>query len=81
MRSEETYMKKELRSDMTAVVLSVEREVGDRVVEGDEIVVLESMKMEIPVIAPASGILTEVVVAEGETVTAHDLIAVITTGT
>lgn len=79
MRDEETGVEMELRSEMTAVVLSVERVEGDRVAEGDEVAILESMKMEIPVIASGSGILTRLAVAEGDTVSARDLIAVITT--
>jgi biotin carboxyl carrier protein len=69
----------ELKSDMTAVVLSVEFAVGDAVAVGDEVVVLESMKMEIPVIATAAGVVDRLPFGVGETVTERDVIAVIAT--
>ncbi|MCU4671165.1 biotin/lipoyl-containing protein [Microbacterium fluvii] len=62
---------------MTAVVLSVEHGVGDRVSAGDEVIVLESMKMEIPIVAEADGVVAQVLVSAGTTVNARDLLAVI----
>jgi acetyl-CoA carboxylase biotin carboxyl carrier protein len=50
---------------------------GDRVVEGDTLVILESMKMEIPVEARSSGTVTRIAVAEGSPVQEGDVIAVI----
>ncbi|GAA5035602.1 biotin/lipoyl-binding carrier protein [Microbacterium fluvii] len=73
----ERSLKMELRSDMTAVVLSVEHGVGDRVSAGDEVIVLESMKMEIPIVAEADGVVAQVLVSAGTTVNARDLLAVI----
>ncbi|MGJ3507470.1 biotin/lipoyl-binding carrier protein [Enemella sp. A6] len=57
-------------AEIVASVLSVEVAVGDRVEPTDEVVLLESMKMEIPVLAGVEGTVTEVVVGVGDVV--HD---------
>ncbi len=48
---------------------------GDTVADGDTLVILESMKMEIPVIAEVDGTVTKVAVTEGQVVQEGDLIA------
>ena len=65
----------EVRSEMVANVWKVVVAEGDRVSAGDPLVILESMKMEIPVEAPADGTVTEVAVTEGGVVQEGDLIA------
>ena len=50
---------------------------GDKIGAGDILVLLESMKMEIPVLAEVGGTITEVSVAVGDVIQAGDLIAVI----
>ena len=45
--------------------------------EGDELVILESMKMEIPVVAPAAGTLSEMRVSAEDRISEGDVIAVI----
>lgn len=55
-----------VKADLTAVVWKIVVAVGDHVEEGDELMILESMKMEIPVEATASGTVTRIEVAEGE---------------
>jgi acetyl-CoA carboxylase biotin carboxyl carrier protein len=67
----------ELRAEMVANVWKVVASQGDAVAEGDTIVILESMKMEIPVLAEADGTLTELSVSEGQVVQEGDIIAVI----
>jgi len=67
----------EVRAEMVANVWKVVAAEGDQVSDGDTLVVLESMKMEIPVLAEASGTVTSLGVAEGDTVQEGDLIAVI----
>ncbi|MBK7117746.1 MAG: biotin/lipoyl-binding carrier protein [Comamonadaceae bacterium] len=57
-----------VRSEITGSVWKVEVAVGQTVAEGDTLVIVESMKMEIPISAPASGVVTEIFVAEGEPV-------------
>jgi acetyl-CoA carboxylase biotin carboxyl carrier protein len=57
-----------VRSEITGSVWKVEVAVGQSVSEGDTLVIVESMKMEIPISAPASGVVTEILIAEGEPV-------------
>jgi acetyl-CoA carboxylase biotin carboxyl carrier protein len=73
---EERYMS-EVRAEMVANVWKVVAAEGDTVADGDTLVILESMKMEIPVIAEDSGTLTKLAVSEGDVVQEGDLIAVI----
>ncbi len=67
----------QVRAEMVANVWKVVAAEGDTVADGDTLVILESMKMEIPVIAEESGTLTQLAVAEGDVVQEGDLIAVI----
>ena len=67
----------EVRSEMVANVWKVVVKAGDAVSSGDPLVILESMKMEIPVAAPADGTVAEVRVEEGGVVQEGDVIAVI----
>jgi len=67
----------EIRAEMVANVWKVVVSEGDEVEEGDTLVILESMKMEIPVLAETSGRVTSLDVAEGDVIQEGDLIAVI----
>jgi acetyl-CoA carboxylase biotin carboxyl carrier protein len=67
----------EIRAEMVANVWKVVAAEGDAVADGDTLVILESMKMEIPVLAEAAGVLTRLAVAEGDVIQEGDLIAVI----
>jgi biotin carboxyl carrier protein len=67
----------EVRAEMVANVWQVVASEGDSVADGDTLVILESMKMEIPVIAESVGTLTKLAVAEGDVVQEGDLIAII----
>lgn len=67
----------EVRSEMVANVWKVVVEPGQQVGEGDPLVILESMKMEIPVASTVSGTVREVRVAEGGVVQEGDVIAVV----
>ncbi len=60
---------------MVGKILKVEKNVGDQVEEDDVIVVMEAMKMEIPVVAPVSGVLKEINVAPGQAVEAEQALA------
>jgi acetyl-CoA carboxylase biotin carboxyl carrier protein len=64
-------------AEMVANVWKVVVAPGDAVQEGDPLVILESMKMEIPVESPVSGTVAEVRVAEGAVVQEGDVIAVV----
>ena len=67
----------EIRAEMVANVWKVVAAEGDELADGDTLVILESMKMEIPVLAESSGKLTRLAVAEGDVIQEGDLIAVI----
>ena len=67
----------EVRAEMVANVWQVVASEGDQVDDGDTLVVLESMKMEIPVLAESAGKVTKMAVSEGDVVQEGDLIAVI----
>jgi acetyl-CoA carboxylase biotin carboxyl carrier protein len=64
-------------AELVAAVLKVEVEVGSWVAADDAVVILESMKMEIPVLAEVPGTVTEVVVAQGDVVSDGDPLVVI----
>lgn len=67
----------EVLSEMVANVWKVLVSPGDQVAEGDTLVILESMKMEIPIESPQAGVVTKVLVGEGSVVQDGDVIAVI----
>ena len=68
-------MAEEIRAEMVANVWKVVAAAGDSVAAGDTLVILESMKMEIPVLAEEGGTLVELAVSEGDVVQEGDLIA------
>lgn len=70
-------MEQTLRAEMVASVHSVVAQVGDDVVVGDTIVILESMKMEIPVVVEIAGTVTEISVSPGDVVREGDVIAIL----
>jgi acetyl-CoA carboxylase biotin carboxyl carrier protein len=70
-------MADEIRAEMVANVWKVVKAAGDAVAEGDTLVILESMKMEIPVISESDGTIVEIAVNEGDVVQEGDLIAVV----
>jgi acetyl-CoA carboxylase biotin carboxyl carrier protein len=58
----------ELKTDITGMVWKILKKVGDKVKEDEPILILESMKMEIPVSSPEPGVILEIAVQEGSTV-------------
>lgn len=70
-------MAEDVRAEMVSTVFEVVVNNGDVVEVGDTLVVLESMKMEIPVIAETAGTVSALDVAVGDVLQAGDLIAVI----
>lgn len=64
----------EVRSDMLATVWRIRVGVGDDVQVGQELLVLESMKMEIPVAAPVAGRVVRLAVSQGQSVDDGDLL-------
>jgi acetyl-CoA carboxylase biotin carboxyl carrier protein len=67
----------EIRAEIAANVWQVVVDEGQMVAEGDEICILESMKMEIPVVTEIPGVVRELYVAPEQTVQEGDLIALI----
>jgi acetyl-CoA carboxylase biotin carboxyl carrier protein len=70
-------MAEEIRAEMVANVWKVVASPGDQVADGDTLVILESMKMEIPVVAESDGTVSQLAVNEGDVVQEGDLIAII----
>ena len=70
-------MEQTVRAEMVASVHSVVAQVGDEVAPGDTLVVLESMKMEIPVVVEEPGTVSEISVAPGDVVREGDVIAIL----
>jgi acetyl-CoA carboxylase biotin carboxyl carrier protein len=69
----------EVTSEVTGNVWKVQAKVGDVLAEEDVIMILESMKMEIPIEAPVAGKLVELSVAEEDSVDEDQVVAVIET--
>jgi acetyl-CoA carboxylase biotin carboxyl carrier protein len=64
-------------SELNAIVLKIEVAVGERVQEGDTLMLLESMKMEIPVAAPRAGTVAAILVEEKQMVEEGQRLAVL----
>jgi acetyl-CoA carboxylase biotin carboxyl carrier protein len=67
----------EIEAHITGTVWKIEVAVGDNVEQGDTVVVLESMKMEMPVEAEDPGVVKEILCAEGESVSEGDALVVL----
>lgn len=68
-----------VESEVAGTVWKVEAAAGQQVSQDDVILIIESMKMEIPVTAPASGRIAAIRVAEGDPVTDQQVLAVLET--
>ena len=66
-----------VEAQITGNVWKIEKAVGDSVAEGEAILILESMKMEIPVEAPCAGRIAEIRVQEGDSVEEGAVLAVL----
>ena len=64
----------DILAEMVANVMTVPVEVGEQVAQGDTVVLLESMKMEIPVLAERAGTVRAIRVADGDVVQEGDLL-------
>ncbi|HJO75657.1 MAG: acetyl-CoA carboxylase biotin carboxyl carrier protein subunit [Rhodospirillales bacterium] len=67
----------EVRSDIIGTVWKIEKTLGDSVTKGDEIMILESMKMEISVEAPVAGKLTEIKVVPEQSIEEDQILCLI----
>jgi len=66
-----------VEAPMVGKILKSEKQAGDHVDEDDVVIVMEAMKMEIPVVAPVSGTVKEITVTPGQSVEAEQVLAVI----
>jgi acetyl-CoA carboxylase biotin carboxyl carrier protein len=73
---EETRVE-EVKAHITGTVWKIEKKAGDAVNEGDVLVILESMKMEMPIEAPCAGKVGKVLVSEAQPVNEGDVVVVI----
>jgi len=64
-----------VNAPMVGKILRIEKNVGDRVDEDDVVIVMEAMKMEIPVVSPASGLIKVIKISPGQAVEVGDLLA------
>ena len=67
----------EIVAPMGGKVVSVEVKVGDQVQVDDEVLTMEAMKMEMPVVSPGEGLVKELKVSAGEAVEANQVLVVI----
>ncbi len=67
----------QVEAHITGTVWKVEVEIGDHVEEGDTVVVLESMKMEMPVEAEDPGVVKDILCEEGQSVSEGDTLVVL----
>jgi biotin carboxyl carrier protein len=70
-------MATEIEAQIAGNVWKIEKSAGDSVSEEDVIIIIESMKMEIPVEAPCGGVIAEIRVAEGDAIEEGAVLAVI----
>ena len=66
-----------IEAPMVGKILKIEKRAGEHVDEDEVVIVMEAMKMEIPIVAPVSGTLKEIMVAPGQAVEAEQVLAVI----
>ncbi len=68
----------EVRAHITGTVWKIEKAAGSTVAEGDVIIILESMKMEMPIESPCDGVVEEILIKEGEAVDEGKVVARVT---
>ena len=66
-----------IKAPMTGRIISVNVKPGDQIAEWDVICLLESMKMENPILAPVSGMIKEISISPGQVAKTGDVIAII----
>ena len=67
----------EVETPVTGTVWKINFQVGDKINEGDVILIMEAMKMEIPVESPVAGKLKKLFVAEGDQASEDDIVAIV----
>lgn len=64
-----------IRADVSGSIWKVQTAVGATVAEGDELFIIESMKMEIPVTAPSAGVVKSIAVKESDQIEENQVVA------
>ena len=67
----------EVKAELVGNLWKIVTEVGQQVEEDDTLMILESMKMEIPITSPVSGTVTQILVAEGDVVQEGQTVAIV----
>jgi acetyl-CoA carboxylase biotin carboxyl carrier protein len=70
-------MATDVKAHITGTVWKIEVILGAKVAEGDTVIILESMKMEMPVEAPVGGTVREIKITEGQAVNEDQVLAII----
>jgi acetyl-CoA carboxylase biotin carboxyl carrier protein len=76
-KCEEVRTVAEVKAPMGGKILDVKVKVGDAVSDGDEVIILEAMKMELPIVAEASGTVKEIKCGKGDAVEADAVLVVL----
>jgi len=66
-----------IKAPMQGLIVDVKVKTGEKVKAGDEIIILEAMKMENPIVAPCDGVINEIKVTKGDKVNTDDVLAVL----
>ena len=66
-----------IKAPMQGLIVDVKVKAGEKVKVGDEIIILEAMKMENPIVAPRDGVINEIKVTKGDKVNSDDVLAVL----
>ncbi len=66
-----------VEAHITGTIFKIEKKVGDQVAKEEEFIILESMKMEIPIESPIDGTIKEIKVEEGQAVDEGEVIAIV----
>jgi acetyl-CoA carboxylase biotin carboxyl carrier protein len=67
----------EIQAHITGTVWSIEVEIGDAIEDGDAVIILESMKMEMAIEAERAGVVKDIRVTEGQSVSEGDVLVVL----
>jgi len=73
----ETGKNEVIKVPMQGLIVDVKVKAGEKVKAGDEIIILEAMKMENPIVAPCDGVINEIKVTKGDKVNTDDVLAVL----
>ena len=71
--------RKEIKSEITGSLWKIVMQPGAAVTQEDTLMILESMKMEIPIMAEATGTLAEILVKEGDPIAEGQVVAIVET--